>query len=577
MDAIEVLNTIRDNASQAYQDRVPEATRTNIAEVGEAITDLKAQLADVKAAIAAEENIAFYKDQYQAQLDAIKADLDPVAEAITEKQAQYNANEAAYATLTAEINDLQGKINAAKEKVGAYEYAADTYIYYIEQYNDPDDPELLTGGAQKRLNDAKGLIDDWYGEKFLNSESVVPNKNIIENSIQLYLDRSAHLELDNQRGNLYNLLSDAIVDKYQAQTYSSVLWGRLVDVKEDITAEIDALKYPIWNSYQLWESKGASDPDDMYGWVLDDNDQKIAKDRTSDADYADQIAEINRIKDEINDLSDAVDNLKLLGDANEDNRVNVLDYQKVINMILDPSLQPDPDSDELTPGNQTEAELFANIDINQSKVIEVGDLTAIVNYILNETWETGYAAAPSRNMTQDNKSLSMTQDNESLSMTQDTKRIAVNLQNANSYTAFQMDLVLPDGMKIVGTSLSNRAGESHKLYSRTQMDGSIRLLASSVKGETFSGNDGAVLYIDVETTSEYMGGKVELLNILFSDTNAQTRSFAIGGDATGINTLSTFETLKQKVYDLGGRLKDGVKKGLNIIRNADGSTKKVVK
>ena len=40
MDAIEVLNTIRDNASQAYQDRVPEATRANIEEVGEAITDL---------------------------------------------------------------------------------------------------------------------------------------------------------------------------------------------------------------------------------------------------------------------------------------------------------------------------------------------------------------------------------------------------------------------------------------------------------------------------------------------------------------------------------------------------------
>ena len=40
MDAIELLNTIRDNASQAYQDRVPEATRNNIAEVGEAITDL---------------------------------------------------------------------------------------------------------------------------------------------------------------------------------------------------------------------------------------------------------------------------------------------------------------------------------------------------------------------------------------------------------------------------------------------------------------------------------------------------------------------------------------------------------
>ena len=40
MDAIELLNTIRDNASQAYQDRVPSATRANTAEVGEAITDL---------------------------------------------------------------------------------------------------------------------------------------------------------------------------------------------------------------------------------------------------------------------------------------------------------------------------------------------------------------------------------------------------------------------------------------------------------------------------------------------------------------------------------------------------------
>lgn len=39
-DVIELLNTIRDNASQAYQDRVPEATRTNIESVGEAITDL---------------------------------------------------------------------------------------------------------------------------------------------------------------------------------------------------------------------------------------------------------------------------------------------------------------------------------------------------------------------------------------------------------------------------------------------------------------------------------------------------------------------------------------------------------
>ena len=39
MNLQEILNTIRDNASQVYQDRVPEATRSNIQEVGEAISD----------------------------------------------------------------------------------------------------------------------------------------------------------------------------------------------------------------------------------------------------------------------------------------------------------------------------------------------------------------------------------------------------------------------------------------------------------------------------------------------------------------------------------------------------------
>ena len=136
-----------------------------------------------------------------------------------------------------------------------------------------------------------------------------------------------------------------------------------------------------------------------------------------------------------------------------------------------------------------------------------------------------------------------------------------------------MDVVLPDGMKIVGTSLSSRAGQSHKLYSRTQQDGSVRILASSISGETFSGNEGAVLYIDVEGAN---ASSVEILNILFSDVNANTRAFKLGNNVTGIDAIgSTFDALKQKVYDLGGRVMNGVKKGINIIRNADGSTRKV--
>ena len=39
MNLQEILNTIRDNASDTYQERIPEATRNNITDIQEAMTD----------------------------------------------------------------------------------------------------------------------------------------------------------------------------------------------------------------------------------------------------------------------------------------------------------------------------------------------------------------------------------------------------------------------------------------------------------------------------------------------------------------------------------------------------------
>lgn len=509
--------------------------------ISDAIAEIQAQIADAKAAIAAEKNISFYKDQYQEQIDAIENALTPVTEAIAEKQALYTANAEAYTTLSAKIDELQGKVNDAKAKVSAYEYASTKYIADLEKYT----KKVLTGGIQKDINEKKTWLKEQNDAVALNAKSNLGTLEASVNStVQDYLDKSANSELNSQIDALNNNLIAAIaIGKHVGvQKYSSALWDRLIDVKKGIDGEIADLNYEVWNSNQVFESTAI----DVWVYV---NNKQVAKECTSDKDYADQMVTVEAIAQEIADLATAVDNLDLLGDANVDGRVNVLDYQKVLNMILDPTLQPADNTD-----------LFKNIDINKSDVIEVGDLTALVNYILKHDWQ-GYAAARGEKM-----------EGESLSMTQETNRIAVNLANVNDYTAFQLDLVLPEGMKFVGAELGSRAGESHKLYSRAQLDGSIRMVASSVKGETFSGNEGAVLYINVEGA-----GTPELLNILFSDVDAVTRSFAIGNDATGIDTVSTFESLKQKVYDLGGRVKESLKKGINIIRRADGTTGKVVK
>lgn len=548
----------------------------------EQITALREQIADLRTAIEAEANIAFYKNNYQKEIDAIKKALDPVAEKIKELDDIFKANAAAYATLSAQIEELQGKIDAAKEKVGTYQYAEYryTYFYYIEDY---DWDNNLVGGAQKQLNDARNSINNANASKSLTSSSVVPGKASIENNIQIFLEESANSEIKCQRDDLNTNLRRALDYKYRNETYSNELWGRLQTERDAINGDIVALSKGIYVSYEDyagsfdgWTSSSnrvyVVDHYEYYYYTLDGNGQRIRKAKTSDADYATHMGTVAAIQEKINALSTAVDNLAILGDANEDGRVNVLDYQKVLNMILDPTLQPMYDAENPIAKSQTDEELFQNLDINGSDVIEVGDLTAIVNYILNQNWN-GYAAVKGFGAAGESLTMDITP------VQQGVQRYAINLQNTEDYTAFQLDVVLPEGMKIVGQSLSDRAGQSHKLYSRAQQDGSIRLLASSVKGESFSGSEGAVLYIDVETTSDFKGGSVEMMNILFSDVYAQTRAFAIGngGEATGIDITAAMQTLKQKVYDLGGRMMNGLKKGVNIIQGADGQTKKVVK
>ena len=541
------LQTLEATASLEGIDPWVGNQSVNGKKISDWVAELSAQIADLQAAIEAEPNISFYKKQYQAQIDAIAKDLEPVVQAIEARQAQVEANNAAYAELNNELIRLQGLVDKAEEKVSEYEHFGWKYDFttMFRSYNYYG---TLTGGIQKTINDARNAVENANTNKTAQNYNLTISANV-ENTVKSYLNQSAYKELLAQIDDLNTELANAIdvANHVGKQKYSSVLWARLIAVKNDIQDDIDNLHYDVENS--TWRRSY------MVGnsWVYEN---------CSDADYAVHMETVASIKGDIETLDESVDNLLVLGDANGDTKVNVLDYQKVVNMILDPTQQPEEDND-----------LFVNLDINQNEVIEVGDLTAIVNYILTQTWKDGYAAAKSFGAANESVTMDITP------MQQNVRRYAINLQNTEDYTAFQLDVVLPEGMKIVGQSLSDRAGQSHKLYSRAQQDGSIRLLASSIKGESFSGSEGAVLYIDVETTSDFKGGSVEMMNILFSDVYAQTRAFAIGngGEATGIDITAAMQTLKQKVYDLGGRMMNGLKKGVNIIQGADGQTKKVVK
>ena len=87
------------------------------------------------------------------------------------------------------------------------------------------------------------------------------------------------------------------------------------------------------------------------------------------------------------------------------------------------------------------------------------------------------------------------------------------------------------------------------------------------------------MVLDVEVSGSYSGGDIAVTNIKVAERSSRTYTLAdvvIGGEATGIAELSTSEKIADKIYSVGGQLVNTLKKGINIIRNNDGTTKKVL-
>lgn len=109
----------------------------------------------------------------------------------------------------------------------------------------------------------------------------------------------------------------------------------------------------------------------------------------------------------------------------------------------------------------------------------------------------------------------------------DTKTISLNLDNENVYRGFQTDIVLPEGLSIVknannslAISLTNRAS-AFALTSNEVGDRALRLLGYSAQYETISGDNGALVDIQVKASSDFKGGYVQLKNTIFSNKNNQ--------------------------------------------------------
>ena len=93
---------------------------------------------------------------------------------------------------------------------------------------------------------------------------------------------------------------------------------------------------------------------------------------------------------------------------------------------------------------------------------------------------------------------------------EETDVLYISLDNETAFSAFQMDLKLPDGFAVRDIQLcEGREKASHNLSYNMQGNGAVRMVSFSNNNETFNGVSGALVQVVVALTSDAKEGRYE--------------------------------------------------------------------
>lgn len=569
VDATAALNTSYSKVLGQYNDAAKylASTHAKVQKRMQAGMDaVKTDLDAVKAMLdgkIADRTVLFFQTNIQLALENVAADIDAENMKDADAQRPYDVHQEVYSDKSYYLqksSDELARVSKLVEEWGltgefTENYGANLGIRSIQETIDLD----RNGNKELKL---EGL-ESWYKHD--------QDKEEIDTDL---LDYRYQLISEISGVNLYDevsVLEKNASQRYIANGFNSInrkLSEAVMILGNNIFADNDKKALTELNKTYLNAYLNASNYNDniLNGYTeVDINGNKYVE-----GEYVDYYETYQAVIAKEAELNKALDSLLVdielkrvvVGDMDNDKNVHINDYSAVLKAALG-GVSYEPTSRE-----------FLCADVDGSGEINIGDVTAMVNFVrgISRTTSAMYlhplSAAP---VMSDNIMLSV--EGEGVN-----QRIAINLNNANSFVGAQMDIYLPEGVRLVGESCGDRAA-NHELYSNDLENGAHRIILSSMENAEFSGNEGAVIYLDVEVSHNYNGAGISVKDVMFTD--AAARLFNLdsleGEQATGINKVTLGESVVNKVYNVGGQLMNGIQKGVNIIMMKDGSVKKVLK
>ena len=179
-----------------------------------------------------------------------------------------------------------------------------------------------------------------------------------------------------------------------------------------------------------------------------------------------------------------------------------------------------------------------------------------------------------------------------------TQKVAIALENAKAYTAFQMDIKLPEGLTLSNPKSLRTSDATFHNITFGEVDGVTRVVALSYKQETdgsvlegngnknfIDGKSPIILFFDIIAANDYVDdGNIEVKNVKFVSADGTTQAMAdassasglILGDANGDKNVDTKDAIKLVEQYLGKNPSGFDKKAADITLDGTFDTKDAI-